>query len=120
MYGVIILAILIVLLCTRRSNKKCSAKKVIVMREDDVEEAVGSLNDLEQDVFVRGAIPESNQPNHTANMWKCDFSHAAMIEGAGYLDNSFAVDYPTPLRPQYGRDLQGMINSHMLPRFASV
>lgn len=43
------------------------------------------LNELEQTTQSRGYIPHANQPNHVANMWKCDQSQKAarIYDGTG-------------------------------------
>jgi hypothetical protein len=36
----------------------------------------GSIREVELDNTIRGVVPVSTQPNHTANMWKCDTSQS--------------------------------------------
>ncbi len=79
------------------------------------------LNDLVQDTGSRGYVPYQNQPDHVANFWKCDYSHARQQEGAGCLDTVFASDYPTPLRgAAVNQDVGGVSNMHLISRFAAV
>lgn len=79
-----------------------------------------SMWDQEQDVYSRGAITNKNQPNHTENFWKCDYSHARYADGTGCLDTVFAADYPTPLRlGMMNQDVKGNMRSHMISRFGS-
>jgi PBP1b-binding outer membrane lipoprotein LpoB len=57
-----------------------------------------SIREVELDNNIRGVAPMVNQPNHTANMWKCDVSQSVdgvvneiACEGFGAM-NSKAVN----------------------------
>jgi hypothetical protein len=80
------------------------------------------LNDLEQDVSFRGIIPDADQPNHTANLWKCDYSHPQIaINGAGNPVTSFSSDFITPLRgAKVAQDVCDTSRAHLISRFGSM
>lgn len=42
---------------------------------DDLHAAVAGLHEVELNTRTRGYVPHANQPNHVANLWKCDQSH---------------------------------------------
>lgn len=75
------------------------------------------LYELQQTTRSRGFIPSSNQPNHTANLWKCDLSHPKVV-GSGQYDTIFASDYPTPIRgSSVNLTVQDVSNMHLVSRF---
>lgn len=77
------------------------------------------LNELEQSTRSRGYVPEILQPNHTANLWKCEYSHPQMSNG--HLDTVFASDYPTPIRGgAVHLNVSDNSCAHKLSRFGSV
>jgi hypothetical protein len=81
---------------------------------------VNSMWDMEQNTDYRGVVPDLNQPDHVANFWKCDYSHANYIEGAGCLDTIFASDYPTPLRgSMVKQDVNSNMRTHIMSRFGA-
>lgn len=105
---------------------KCRAQAIVEKRSRDLfpnEEPVTQrgLNDLEQTPISRGYKPYQNQPDHIANLWKCEYSHPGIVEGAGCLDTVFASDYPTPLRGAVVKqNVSDTYNSHLVSRFAGI
>ncbi len=78
------------------------------------------LNEIEQTTRSRGYIPEVNQPNHTANLWKCDQSHP-QLKNDGQRDTVFDSDYPTPLRgSMVNMNVYDVSDMHLLSRFGSI
>lgn len=136
MYGIIltvlILIILSIALCSKKNSvKKCNCAKCnkqrmmkqFNMRQmPEVQDSMQrGLFDMEQDTVSRGIVPYQNQPDHIANLWKCDYSHPKTLEGAGCLDTIFASDYPTPLRGSAVNQSVGDVsNMHLISRFATI
>jgi hypothetical protein len=133
----IILAILIILIVTvllcpgKASVRECNCPKcnqqrfvgeLASMRMPLTQESMQrGLNDVEQSTISRGVVPYQNQPDHVANLWKCDYSHPRTLEGAGCLDTIFASDYPTPLRgAMVNQNVGDVSNMHLVSRFAGV
>ncbi len=55
------------------------------------------LNDMDQTTKTRGERAKTDQPNHTANMWKAEFSQP-QFDCHGRLDNRLNYSVETPLR----------------------
>jgi hypothetical protein len=59
----------------------------------------GGLREVEMTPVSRGVVPVQNQPNHVANLWKCDLfqsqSNTMVCEQA---DTPVAFDFITPVR----------------------
>ena len=55
------------------------------------------LNDMDQSTKTRGNPPKVDQPNHTANMWKAEFSQP-QFDCHGRLANRLNYSIETPLR----------------------
>lgn len=109
----------------RKCRVKCKCPKCLVPAHPRNIHLLASetretgLNDIEETVSARNHNPFPTQPDHTANLWKCDHSHAKMAEGRGYLDNSFAVDFPTPIRGGKQAHVSECSNTHIMSRFGA-
>lgn len=76
------------------------------------------LNELEQDTRSRGIVPEADQPNHIANLWKCDAE--IPIKDCAY-SSPMVYDYDTQLRDKVvNMDQNENLNMHVLSRFGST
>jgi hypothetical protein len=123
---IIILLVLSVVMRLRKNSNKCPCdkqKRIRDLLEQDGENCgrQKGLNELEQDTMFRGVIPQQNQPDHIANLWKCENSHPKILEGAGAgcMDTVFASDYPTPLRgAAVNQNVDDVSNMHLVSRFA--
>ena len=89
-------------------------------RVSTVDDKPRSLREVEQDTLSRGFVPEKNQPNHTANMWKCEYSHP-QLNDLGQPDTIFGSDYPTRLRGtvEYS-DIITASNMQQISRFGGI
>jgi hypothetical protein len=80
----------------------------------------GGLNEISQDNYYRGYVPEINQPNHTANCWKSEYSHP-YTDDSGRSHTSFTSDYVTPLRRHItSLDVMGTSAAHQMARFGGI
>ncbi len=124
--SIIILLIVILVVNVRKRSCWCPYKKAVdaasELDEENCDKQKG-LNELEQDTLFRGLIPNQNQPDHTANLWKCENSHPKILEnaGVGCPDTVFASDYPTPLRGAVvNQNVDDVSNMHLISRFATI
>lgn len=130
--GVLVILIICAIMVSKKScKKKCNCSKCrhkkyidavrIVSDEERASAEIRGLSDLEQSTASRGIVPHQNQPDHIANLWKCEYSHSKMVDGRGYLDTSFASDYPTPLRGAIvNQNVRDVSNMHLLSRFGGI
>ncbi len=127
MQGIILLILILIitsmLLCPSIKKPRCNCKlknKDLIsyhVKQDCASQR--GLHEIEQTPLTRGFVPEQNQPDHVANMWKCDYSHPNLVEGAGCLDTVFASDFPTPLRgAAVNQNVEDVSNMHLISRFA--
>lgn len=94
----------------------CGGKKVAC--PDDLHASVMGLNEVELNTRSRGYVPHANQPNHVANLWKCDQSHCDQDESL--YRNEYNTDI-TPMRtPAAHMTNDDVSNMHLTSRFGSV
>ncbi|MGL5936557.1 MAG: hypothetical protein ACRCZI_13165 [Cetobacterium sp.] len=85
---------------------------------DDLHASVMGLHEVEQNTRSRGYIPHANQPNHVANLWKCDQSQCNQEDMSDR--NEYNSDI-TPVRnPVVQMDSNGSSNMHITSRFATI
>ncbi len=128
-FPIIILSILLLIVCKRerKPHRSCGCSADMKKNNSHItgmyyaSKKNGGLNDLSQDVNSRGNVPAPNQPDHIANLWKCEHSHARQLEGSGCLDTIFSSDYETPvLDSVMSQSVQDVSNMHKVSRFAVV
>lgn len=136
----ILLVILLVLIFLVSCQKKASVKSTCACRspksntyfsDSNVEriavnkldtKSEGGLREIEMTPISRGIVPVQNQPNHVANLWKCDISqsqsNAMVCEEA---DTPVAFDFITPVRGKIvNMDVDDSANMQKISRFGSV
>ena len=59
-----------------------------------------ALEEVVLDTTSRGLVPRAVQPQHTANLWKSDFSQPK-TDDQGMRHTSFSSDLLTPYKDQY-------------------
>jgi hypothetical protein len=78
------------------------------------------LFELEQSTGCRGTTPLANQPNHTANLWKCDQSQMS-TNACDSISNGYTSDIYTPCRGKMvNMGPSESSNMHITSRFAST
>lgn len=134
----ILLVILVVLIflmsCQKKSpeSKGCDADKksgsAYFTNIDDIRiteskmdsQTHSGLKEIEQTPRSRGMVPTQNQPDHIANLWKCD-SSLSNIMVCEQMDKPIAYDFVTPLR---GKVVNMNVNEasemQKISRFGSV
>jgi hypothetical protein len=79
-----------------------------------------SIFDVEQDPRSRGLVPQQKQPDHIANLWKCDHSqpkHANTVCSERDARFTYGV---TMRRPVVNQNVGDVSNMHKISRFGGV
>lgn len=101
-------------------NKELCAKNPEFCTEDDTPVARG-LNEIEQTTQSRGYIPYANQPDHVANLWKCDQSHCENLSKDRDEMQDYIADVYIPSRAKVvNLHIKDASNMHITSRFAST
>lgn len=61
---------------------------------------IDPLEEMTNHPKSRGTVPQSTQPQHTANLWKSSYSQAE-ADDSGMRNTSFSSDLLTPYRNEY-------------------
>ncbi len=133
---VILFVLIFLMSCQKKSvvKSKCTCKSVKPESHftdiDDERIAVdkldtkshGGLREIEMTPVSRGMVPIQNQPNHIANLWKCDLSQSqANTMVCEEADTPVAFDFITPVRGKVvNMDVDEASNMQKISRFGSI
>lgn len=79
------------------------------------------INDMEQTTVTRGYVPTANQPDHVANLWKCDQSHCDTPNQYNDELQDQVADVYIPSRTKVvNLHLKDASDMHVTSRFSSV
>lgn len=76
------------------------------------------LTEVEQHTRSRGYVPHANQPDHVANLWKCDQSQCSQDDSISR--NEYYTDKAQPRSKSVNMLTEDVSNMHKVSRFAAT
>lgn len=105
--------------CGKKHCEACAEQAAEFNTEIEQSPISAGMNEIDQTTWSRGFVPNPQQPNHTANLWKCEYSHPNIRDGQ--RETVFESDYPTPMRGSAVNMRIGDISDmHIISRFGAT